>query len=433
MDVLIPNHAEFNIRHPALRLGTATETVFTNLGLELADQCAFWSSDHRILILPQGLDPLWFQDVHDVLGLTPPPVVSLGRRTGLPLRDLLHDGHALAELRHRLAGHDQVRLLAWGATPELYLLQAMVSGWGHEAELDCTPQDHYWASLYLDGKLSCVDLAQRVPGLRVPNGVTVTCHEELRGALETLLARRGQAIVKSPLGVGGAGSAVIRSDRRGLAGFWTTAHREPFFNSFPLVVQEYVERAPDMGCPAADLFIDGKGIGQVVLSCMTVDGHRFRNVVVGARSIAAGYAEQTCELGQAVGAVAYELGFRGWFCVDFMVGADGEFYLTEINARRSGAAQAIALLELLGADDDLVAHSDDKLTLQLPGATSYGDLRSFFHGLWAGGVRAYPTTVRGLAGSRPHMGIVTLGSGGDEARAIAAEIQVKAPEHVLRR
>lgn len=426
VDLIIPNIAEYNLRHPALRLGPAVEGVFREQGAALADQCFLWSDHTRVLILPAGVDELWFDDVHAALRLDVPPVVCPLMRSGLLLKDLLYDGAALARLRALVRGFHTVRVLTWGATPEVHVLAAVLQSWGTQVELEGTAEKDYWASLYLDSKQSCQDFAGRVSGVRLPETITVNSHEELRGALSLTLEHHGRAIVKSAFGVGGNGSAVVSADRRGLAGFWTTMHREPFFHTFPLMVQEFVTHAAENDCPAVDLFIDDGGIRETVLSSMTVEGQRCRSVDVGARSLPPELGRRILPVARGFGGAAHRLGFRGWFCVDLLVSADGDLYVTEINARRSGATDAICLLKLLSAGDKLVAHSNDTLAVDLPGATSYEDVRAVFRQLWAEGLPAYPTSIRGLARSRPSVSVLTAGSSPEEASELATRIRTMA-------
>jgi hypothetical protein len=422
VDLVLPNIAEFNLRHPALELGPGAEATFAALGTDLADQSVFWSDHKRVLVLPEGVDLAWLSDVHTVLGVDTPPVASPVRRDGLVLSDLLHDGTALAALRRALAGHAMVRFVTWGATPGLYVLAGVVSGWGHEILLDCTAQHDYWASLYFDSKISCLDLATRIPELAVPPGITVATVSELQGALTAVLAKHPKAIVKSMYGVGGEGAMVVRADGRGLTSFLRTMHREPFLRVFPLVVQPFLPHAPGVGCPAVDMLITDAGVDEIITSAMNVDGHRFRSVNVGAASTSADHAKRIVHLGLQIGMAAHALGYRGWFCIDYLADTDDRLYLTEINARRSGAAAAIALLQRWNAVTDLVVHSSDTVHVDIGNPSYRDDIRPVFQALWAEGVRVYPSTVRGLASSRPTIGVLSVGESRSQAEAVTERV-----------
>jgi hypothetical protein len=420
--LVVPNVAEFNLRHPALRLDPGTERGFAGRAALLIDQSVFWTGGDRVLLLPEGYDRLWLDDVHEVQDEKPPPIVSPRRRSSFLARDLLADPEALARLRGLLADRE-VRLVSWGATPELYTLVDVLRGYGLTVVPDGTPQESYWASLYLDAKLSCLDLARDIPEIRTPAGITTTSWEELRGATEHLADRHGRVIVRSPYGASGSGAVVVRAGSLGTAALWSAVQTDPQLRVFPLTVQQYVEHAPGVGCPAIDVRIDDDGVSETVLSCMTVDGHRFRSVNVGAGALSAAESARTVRAGHRIGAAAWELGFRGWFCVDFVAGADGRLYVTEFNARRSGAMPAIGLLREWNAHERMTMHIHDTVALPGSGRASYRDtVRPAFQRLWRAGHRALPLNVRGVAGRPPTLGLLTAGNSAEEATGLAQRL-----------
>lgn len=423
IDLVVSNASDFALRHPGLRLQPGAENTFLRQGRGMGDQSAFWSTSDRVLILPAGYDPGWLDDIHGAQGLAVPPVICPVDQTGLLTKDLMVDGRGLAALRARLAGHPVVRLVTWGATQEQYHLAAALQSWGHEVQADSVAEDSYWVSLYLESKMSCLDLARHVPEVRVPRAITVTCWEELRGALAAMLAVHPRVVVRSPHGVGGEGTAVVRAGGRGLESFWNMARREAWFGSFPLYVQEYVEHADEVDCPAVDMLIDHAGVAYVVASSVSVKGHRTVSVNVGADAVPAPEAERITRVGRRIGLAARDLGFRGWLCVDFLVGARGDLYVTELNARRSGAMAAISLIQRQPDRTSLAVSSHDAFAVGLPAPLSYSEhIRPVFQRLWRDGVRAYPTGVRGLGHARPTISLMAAAATTAEAEEIVAEI-----------
>ncbi|GAA4690118.1 hypothetical protein [Phytohabitans rumicis] len=422
IDLVVPNNGEFNVRNLAVDLGPRGGGEYLEFGNYLADQAVFWSTADRVLLLPAGYDPLWFADVHKALRMAPPPVVSPRPRTKRLLTDLLHDPSALAALREVLGGRP-VRLLSWGATAELFLLVNTIRSWGQTVEVDGVTEDNHWASVYLDSKLSCLDLARDL-GIKVARSITVTSRDELRGALAAMLRRHPRAIVKSPYGVAGQGSAVVDARGDSVARFWSTMHDDPYFRSYPLIVQEFVTHAPGLGCPALDFRVHENGVSDLVLSAVTtVEGHLFHSVNVGVGSMPAEMADRIVPLGHRIGAEAGALGFRGWLCVDLIAGADGDIYLSEINAGRSGAMHSIGLLTSWRAEQELTMSSHDMAGVTGASPVSYRDrVRPAFRRAWAAGARVYPTAVRGLSFPHPLMALVAAGASAAEAERIVREI-----------
>lgn len=419
IDVVVPNIVEFNLRQLGATLDPYTAASFMTVGAALADESVFWSTGPRVQVLHPGTDRVWFADVHEALELEPPPVVEpVGR--GLLIDDLLGDGAALRALREQVDGYAEVQLLSWGATPGLYRLAAALRSWGAEVMLDVSPEPLYWTSLYLESKISCLDLARRLPGFRVPTAFTTMTWEETRGAVDHLLARGPAAIVKTLNGVGGTGAAVVRAGEE--AAFWRELAGEPYFRAFPLIVQEFLEHADRMGCPAADLLVTETGVEEVVTSVMTVDGHRFRSVKVGASILPPEVDAQTLIVGRVVGEEAARLGFRGWIGVDCLVSADGRYYVTEINARRTGGMHPIVLARRWGIDRTVV-RCDSMHPVE--DGRRYDDLRPVLRSMWRSGERILPTTVRCLSRRRPSVGVLTAGATPDESDAVAAEFATR--------
>lgn len=419
IDLVIPNIVEFNLKRPLLDLDPGVERDLLEHGTNLADQCVFWSDENRVLVLPAGYSPEWLADVHAGLGGSVPPVVSPTPRTGRLVHDLLEDDRALAALYDATSGSRVVRFVSWGAAPELYALASVLRSQGREVLLDIAEPRHYWSCEYLESKLSCTDLATHIPGFRVPRGISVASWDQLKGAVTAIAGGGGRAVVKSMYGVGGYGSALARSEGDGMARFWETLRREPFFGTFPLTVQDYVEHAAD--CPAVDILVDDGEEPRLEYSMLGVDGLRYRSLTLGPGVLDPALEKRLSELSTAVHAFVRSLGYRGWFSLDCLLGADGELYVTEINARRTGAMHGIALAERW-ADDSPAVYSHDALPLRLTGIASYTEhIRPVFEELWAKGVRAYPTTVRALARHRPSLGIIVCADSAAEAERVGGE------------
>lgn len=423
IELLIPNMAEYFLRNPALNLsGGEREQLIRFAGTYETDHSVFWSASRRVLLMPSGFDPLWFSDMHSVVGLDEPPVVSPVRRTGLLVQDLLHDGQAQAALRAHLSGGSAVRLMPFGPTPSFYQLAALLRGWGLAVEMDCVDEQHYWCSTYLDSKVSCLDLARYLPGINVAASIFTTNWDEVRGAVDVMLARHGRLIVRTPYGVAGEGSAVLTADRDQLQAFYENAPQQSFF-AFPLLVQQFIDHMPGIGCPAVDLLVDDDGVQEVVPCALAVDdGHLFRSMYVGPDALPAPWAGRVTQVAHELGLAARDLGYRGWMCVDCVAGADDRIYVTEINARRSGAYFTGSLLRMWGKDSPRTLSSH--FMVPVPAGASYReDIRPIFEPLWEMGVAAYPSTVRGIPWDDPIIAVTAAAATAAEAEEIVAGIR----------
>ena len=423
IELVVPNEVGYLLRDSTLQLTPAARdgVILFNGGFEV-DHVVFWRSNPRVLVLPAGHDPLWFADLHRVLGLDAPAVVSPVPRSGLIVEDLLRDGAAQAALRELVGGYDTVQLIYHGATLDTYQLAEVIRGWGPAVELDGLDERDYWSSLYLDNKLSVLDLAKDIASVNAAPVLTINNPEALPGAVDAMLALHGKVIVRSMLGYAGFGAAITTADPDRLAALYERMADDSFF-SYPLMIQKFIEPPAGVGCPAADVLVDASGARQIVPCSMKVSGgHNFEYVNVGPDALPPVWAQRLAEVSRDIGAAVSRLGYRGWLSVDCVAGIDERLYVTEINARRSGSLHAVGLLELWGAEAGLTISAH--FTVAVPPGLSYrADIRPVFEELWARGVRAYPSAIRGLAWDEPMIAVLAAAPTAVEAEQIVEDIR----------
>lgn len=422
IELIIPNEVEYLLRDSTLRLSPAARdgVIQFNGGYEI-DHVVFWRSNPRVLLLPAGHDPLWFADIHRALGLDAPAVVSPAPRSGLIVDDLFRDGAAQAELREQVGGYDTVQLIYHGATRDTYRLAEVIRSWGPVVELDGIEERDYWSSLYLDNKLSVLDLAKDVPSVNAAPVLTINHPEALSGAVDAMLALHHKVIVRSMLGYAGFGTAITTAAPDQLAALYERIAGDSFFG-YPMVIQKFIEPPAGVGCPAADVLVDEQGAHTIVPCSMKIHGHDFDYVNVGPDALPPVWTRRLTEVSRDIGAAVSRLGYRGWLSVDCVAGADERLYVTEINARRSGSLHAVGLLELWGAEAGLTVSAH--FTIAVPPGLSYSDdVRPVFEKLWSSGVRAYPSTVRGLAWDEPMLAVIAAAATAAEAEQIVEGIR----------
>lgn len=447
LDLVVPNLGEFNLGRFSGEVSPREAADFHKIGETYGDQGFLWSMRDRVLVLPGEVDPRWLADLSGALGQRVPDVITPRSRTRALIGDLLADGQSMAALGRALGTPRSVRLLCWGASSEVYLLQAAVAALGHDVALEVPPQDNYWTVGYLDSKLSCLDLPTSLPGLRIPRTWTVGLRSELQGVVEHLLATADQAFVKSPRGVGSegiyrvsacrpGGQPASQADEGGLAGLWEELDSSPFFRGYPLLVQEAISTGPDINTLSVDFNVGQEQSREqdsaVITGVAGEDGCQFMTLGRGAGLLSATLADEARETAGRVAAWAAGLGYLGWLGIDFLAGRDGRLYLLELNARRTGGIHAAALLGRRPDRASAVACVADDMPVAGAGPVPYADVREAFRAAWARGDEVYPSTVRGLRRSRPTIGVVAVGPDAGRARDLLGEFAVALGERAAR-
>jgi hypothetical protein len=317
--VVVANIAEFNLDNVRGHYTPGEWAMWIRAGNELADMAAFGGGSAALLIVPEGLDRGWLSDLNADLGWSL-EAVSPESRSGRLLDDALADDAFMSTLARRLS-RSSCRVEAWGATEGLLRFVDALRALGVLTQCLAPTRDRLWTVSYLDGKLALNDVASRLPELRIPASWVAVDYPQLMGMAGALSEAGRSFVVKSNAGVGGFGMfAALDPDRRESARtieqLTVAIDEEPIFREGPFVVQEWLLSADDRLRPTYDGIVGADGeVETVGVGGMLIDGCFYRGVVVGEVPLAKKTLDQCRELGERVGQIAGELGYRGWFDV----------------------------------------------------------------------------------------------------------------------
>lgn len=186
-------------------------------------------------------------------------------------------------------------------------------------------------------------LAPDHPEIRVPEQRVAATRWT---AARLVRSRAGQtSVVKTEHGAGGSGTWLVDGRRSGLP-------------RGPLLVEEHVA-GWDL---TYDGLVDPAGrVCEVGVAVMEVRGTAYQGATAGPGVVPDPVAVAATRFGHAVGQELAACGYRGWFDVDFVVGADGRLAPTEINVRLTGPSVAFmikARLDEVRGGDHLVRTVD---------------------------------------------------------------------------
>ncbi len=422
--IVVSNVTEFNQRNVRGRYTPFEWETWRQIGDELADMGAFWGGHEKVLVTPRGTDRRWLGDTADALGwsielLEPRPM------TGRLLDDALLDTTFMARLADLFA--EPTTLEAWGATPSLLRFKAVLRAMGVDVRADVPRADALWSVTYLDSKLALNDLAMELADLRVPNAQTAVSFEHLLGLVRARTSGGEPFVVKSNVSVGGyAMLPILARDPsaadRVLNDLSAAMAEEPLFREGPFVLQDWVPSDPQVLRPTFDGIVRAlDDVEEVGVGGMLMDqGCRYRGVVVGDVPLPQDVQLAAARTGIAVGRAAAQIGFRGWYDVDFVLSDGGDLYATEINARRTSPAHAFALLDHWRRVDATIrcVLADDHLPVE--SGSSWAEMRPEFDALEGLGVRCVATIVRTLDSDPPTVG-VAIGAPTYDAAAAARD------------
>jgi hypothetical protein len=372
-------------------------------GAHYACLAAFASPHPAVLVLPRPVPPAWTELTARQLAWDPVEVFDgLDDPAGLVPAVLARPTLA-AYLRE--GGHP---LLPWGRT----------RAFGRLAGEELPP-----AALRYESKRAAHELFVRLapdhPGIAVPAQWPVPNRWAAAWAVRAR-ARRGQAtIVKTEHGAGGSGT-------------WLVDGRGPRLPRGPLLLEEVVG-----GGAPRDLTYDGVvGAGgevhDVGVAVMDVQGTAYRGATAGPGAVPDPLAETAARFGHAVGREVAATGYRGWFDVDFVTGADGRLAPTEINVRLTGPSVAFMIKSRLDAirGGDHVVRTVDQVPLgaRLPDELLVALLGRLDRRCAEIGAVAVPTIPTAAFEPAPYLGIALAAHTLDEVDAAEALVHAAARE-----
>jgi hypothetical protein len=417
----IGNITEFNQNNVHGPFAPAEWEMWRRAGDELADMAAFWGGDETVLLVPGGGDRSWVAHVEEQMG-SRVVVVEPRRTTGNLLEDVLLDADAMAQLA--TLGDGGFAIEPWGATPGLLRLDAALRASGVVTQLVAPTHESLWTVGYLESKLAVDDMARWIPDLHAPRSHTATTFDQLLGLVGMMARDARPFVAKSHVGVGGFGMYAASAPgtvANEVAALSAAIADEPIFREGPFIVQEWIASDPTLMRPTFDAVVTEHGVELIGVGGMLIDGCRYQGVAVGDLPLAAETVAKVERVGTAVGQFAAELGFRGWYDVDFVLADSGELYATEVNARRTSPAHAFCALRRWQSVDPSIrcVLADDHVPVG-DGRRSWDDVAPVLSAVERDGVRCAASIVRSLHG--PYRGVgVVIGAADYEVAARVRE------------
>lgn len=302
----------------------------------LAESALTWG-DLPDLFVTWRQPPNWLvRHISQVLGREPARqiVIGTGDDTDAAVRRLLV---ALADVGRP---SQEIDVLAWGWSPVVSAFRELAVDRGWRVTPRHWPHRLESAAAYgrKDVFRSAFSELLAMVGTPMPKGVVVSDSAAVVEAARSLGLPLERALVKAPHGSGGWGimplSKVGRGGLGADSGIWGAGG---------LIVEERVEARCS---PTVQAFVEPDGTCDVLMV-----GQQRLSEEFGYVGLENGRATWPGRVGAvlhssctAVGRALFEVGFSGWFDVDYVIGRDGSVYCLEANLRRTAVT---ALWELL--------------------------------------------------------------------------------------
>lgn len=321
----------------------------------LGDRALLWGGDGKVVVTSFRapiLGNLIASGVYgDIVNLSPArPSPSL-------CEDILVDAELFQSVC-RAIGSRRTELLSYVASETLYRLIDRLRAAGARLSLVETPaREAAEVGRMFDTKagfrVMCQPWAASCPAIRLPDGRVCATPAEAADAAWAFLATGRRCVCKANRGESGIGLLWLSPGAERSAGAIADCiEADPAFAGDPIVVEAAIEaggRLQGYDSPSVEVYVSPAGRVEITYCCVQLfDGiGAFDGVLIDQNLLPAALSSELGTATAFVGARLAELGYVGYFDVDFVVDRSFTPFMVEANCRRTGGTHAHDLAQHL--------------------------------------------------------------------------------------
>ncbi|MBI2404666.1 hypothetical protein HYV22_00615, partial [Candidatus Gottesmanbacteria bacterium] len=300
----------------------------------IEEQGVFWAGNNSIVVTSKPLHPLHQQHLSRSLGYTNLVLHSPSSRSGRLSTDIVGDQDLLQRLIEPSAHNDLSMVVSpYCVTPEFVsLIENMIQGGAKITVPELPERENLWTVKNIDLKSGFRQVSRSLMSssdIRIPEGFS--CADLGQAMTVAHLFSKGgvECIIKPDNGEDGMGHVRIPagSDINFIV---RQIESNPFFRHGLVVVERYIKSDINIISPSIEYYVkDGKPL--YLYSCaQTLSNTRtFLGVEVGSSVLPESIRVQMIRMGNAFGHVLGQLGYKGFFDIDFIVDEEQAVYAVE--------------------------------------------------------------------------------------------------------
>ena len=323
--------------------------------LTLSQRAFFWESDDKAVITPHLIPLPLFELNKRILGFK--NVVNVAPPAGgIELSNAIAGDKQVRSLIVREArSNPQITMSPYAVTREFLGLSDQLQDEAHIQTKERPPNKSLWTVAYLDSKAGfraeMLKLAAEHGEIKVPQGFVAQDATEAQAMAEWFYEKGQSSILKANFGESGWGIAILKIESYSSRSVFRRQVRkllqsDVIWQDTGIVVEQFME--PDAsvagGSPSTEVFVGEEEIS-ILYHCGQLLNQfgGFLGVEIGRNALSETLAKKLMRIGNIIGECYWELGYRGFFDIDFIVSKDSGVYVVETNTRRTGGTHTYDL------------------------------------------------------------------------------------------
>lgn len=352
--ILIANEAEAFAKIIGTISDKKTRAARINFENYLANRSLFWEGDNKIIITSCPIDPVLLKVTNHKFGIK--NIVNwcpLKIKMNLS-NSILQDRNLLGKLKKTIRKTPFIKISPYAYTREFQILVTKLRKSKLSFFVDQEPTSRSCEIVHhFDSKVGFRKeiLALQSEGQKIVSPKFFICKTkaETKVAATTFYKNDLSCIIKASLGEGGWGLFVLRKDSYdsifSLEKYINAQFaKDSIWKTGSIVVEEFIVPSIRADSPSLEFFLDDLG-PRITYICnqMLSQSGAFLGVLIGKDSVIPKIKSEVSRVGLIIARRYWELGYRGFFDIDFVISKSGVIFPIETNTRRTGGTHVFDL------------------------------------------------------------------------------------------
>lgn len=323
--------------------------------------------DNILYIFPQQIDESFLNYYTQLFGKRNIRILVPQKHSGVICEDILEDDDIMRELVNAANGSKRLVLTSYTTSQQFINLVEELKGKGLQISTPDAPEEEdSWTVNFYGSKSGIRQLAalSRVeePDLIMPQGLICTGIVDAAKIAAKKYIKEHGVVIKTNKGHSGAG--VLLFDEGDLPNDYPICEqaildvlkKDAYWNMFPIIIESFVSVNPAVagGFPNVEFQILKNGhVEYLYYGGMRVTQGVFKGMEIGNDVVSDQLLARMTDTGFYIGEKYRAAGYRGYFDVDFIAAKNGQLYVTESNARRTGGTHVYVTAKKLFGEDFL--------------------------------------------------------------------------------
>lgn len=330
--------------------------------LSLSDRIILWGDDNKILITSTRISHLLLIKNTKNLGFINVKNIFFKKATDLS-ETIINNKNLWEEIVEIIKDNPGINLSPYSMTGSFLNLINRFKKIKLKFNVYEKPrQNAEWLIRYLDSKIgSRVEIDKiRDKNIHTPQSFICRNKKEAIDIAKWFYKQNISCVIKTNFGESGWGTLMIKKENNiswqdALIKINREFLKDSIWNCSLFLVEEYIlsEREISSGCPSAELFLSNKG-PQITYICdqiVTMEGN-FLGIALGKDIFEKKVEDKINKAAIIVGKRFWELGYRGFFDIDFVLSKkDNTPYIIETNMRRTGGTHVYDAVKTIFGED----------------------------------------------------------------------------------